>query len=118
MTADNTIPVGNRLFNVPEHSANLWTTYKIQSGDLEGLGFGLGFNFMGERTGDLDNSFDIDSYFLTNAGISYQRDSWRAAVNVRNLFDVNYISSNRGGGAFFNDVGQPLTVVGSFSVQF
>ncbi|MEM1254620.1 MAG: TonB-dependent receptor [Cyanobacteria bacterium P01_H01_bin.21] len=118
VTADNTTSVGNRLFNVPEHSANLWTTYEIQSGDLQGLGFGLGFNFMGERAGDLDNSFDIDSYFLTNAGLSYQRDNWRAAVNVRNLFDVNYISSNRGGRAFFNDVGEPFTVIGSFSIQF
>lgn len=30
VTEDNTIPVSNRLFNTPEHSASLWTTYEIQ----------------------------------------------------------------------------------------
>jgi len=51
VTEDNTIPVGNRLFNAPYNSAGLWTTYQIQEGDLEGLGFGLGFNYVGDRTG-------------------------------------------------------------------
>lgn len=51
--------VGNRLFNVPKHSASLWTTYEIQTGNLQGLGLGIGFNFVGEREGDLDNSFQV-----------------------------------------------------------
>ncbi|MGL6341066.1 MAG: TonB-dependent siderophore receptor, partial [Waterburya sp.] len=40
VSEDNSIPVGNRLFNAPEHSASLWTTYEIQQGNLKGLGFG------------------------------------------------------------------------------
>ncbi|NEQ34563.1 MAG: TonB-dependent siderophore receptor, partial [Leptolyngbya sp. SIO4C5] len=43
VTEDNNIAVGNRLFNSPRHSAGLWTTYEIQQGNLQGLGFGLGF---------------------------------------------------------------------------
>ncbi|BAU12326.1 TonB-dependent siderophore receptor protein [Leptolyngbya sp. NIES-3755] len=62
VTEDNTDIVGNRLIGVPQHSASLWTTYEVQSGNLRGLGFGLGFNFVGERQGDLDNSFRADSY--------------------------------------------------------
>ncbi len=42
VTEDNTTPVGNQLAGVPENQASLWTTYTIQEGDLEGLGFGLG----------------------------------------------------------------------------
>uniref|UniRef100_A0ACD5GVK3 TonB-dependent siderophore receptor n=1 Tax=Desertifilum tharense IPPAS B-1220 TaxID=1781255 RepID=A0ACD5GVK3_9CYAN len=38
---------GSRLANIPKHSAGLWTTYEIQQGDLQGLGFGVGFNFVG-----------------------------------------------------------------------
>lgn len=53
VTEDNTNIEGNRLFGVPEHSASVWTTYEIQSGRLQGLGVGLGFNFVGERQGDL-----------------------------------------------------------------
>ncbi|MCC3434000.1 MAG: TonB-dependent siderophore receptor [Oscillatoriales cyanobacterium] len=110
--------VGNRLFNVPKHSGSLWTTYQIQSGDLQGLGFGLGFSYVGERQGDLANSFEVDSYFLPNAAVFYQRDNWRAAINIKNLFNVNYIKSISGSRASGNQPGEPLTVIGSFSLRF
>jgi len=117
VSEDNIIEVGNRLPNAPEHSAGLWTTYQIPQGNLEGLGFGVGFNFVGERQGDLENSFKLDSYFLTNAAVFYQRNNWRVALNFRNLFDVDYIagSSLRERG---NDRGEPFTVLGSISVEF
>jgi len=118
VTEDNTIEVGNRLNGIPEHSASLWTNYEIQSGDLQGLGFGLGFNFVGEREGDLNNTFELDSYFLTNAAISYQRNNWRFALNFRNLFDIDYIAGAAGGRVRSIDPGEPFTVIGSFSVEF
>ncbi|MEM8545258.1 MAG: TonB-dependent receptor [Cyanobacteria bacterium P01_H01_bin.119] len=112
-------PVGNRLAGAPEHNFNLWTTYSIQSGSLEGLGFGLGFNYVGERLGDNANSFRLDDYFLTNAAISYERDNWQAALNFRNLFNVNYIEASAGTGRFFNIYpGEGFTVIGSFSIEF
>ncbi|MEG4574933.1 TonB-dependent receptor [Microcoleus sp. N3A4] len=110
--------VGNRLFNVPKHSGSLWTTYQIQSGELQGLGLGLGFSYVGERQGDLANSFQADSYFLPNAAVFYQRDNWRAAINIKNLFNVNYIKSVSGSRGLGNQPGEPLTVIASFTVQF
>ncbi|MEG5140653.1 MULTISPECIES: TonB-dependent siderophore receptor [unclassified Microcoleus] len=110
--------VGNRLFNVPKHSGSLWTTYEIQSGDLQGLGLGVGFSYVGERQGDLPNSFQVDSYFLPNAAVFYQRDNWRAAINIKNLFNVNYIESVTGSRASGNQPGEPLTVIGSFTIKF
>lgn len=118
VTQDNTIPVGNQLFNVPKHSASLWTTYEIQTGTLRGLGFGIGFNYVGEREGDLANSFKVDSYFLTNAGISYRRNNWRFAINIKNLFDVDYIRATNNTRTYGVEPGEPLTVIGSVSVQF
>lgn len=118
ITEDNTFSVGNRLFNVPRHSASLWTTYEFQQGSLEGLGFGLGFNYVGERQGDLANSFEVDSYFLTNAAIFYRRDNLRFAINVKNLFDVNYIAATQNSRTFLNEPGAPLTIIGSFGVEF
>lgn len=93
VTKANTDIVGNRLTGVPKHSASLWTTYEIQSGNLQGLGFGLGFNFVGERQGDLANSFEADSYFLTNAAIFYRQNRWQVRLNIDNLFNVDYIES-------------------------
>ncbi|NEQ27620.1 MAG: TonB-dependent receptor, partial [Microcoleus sp. SIO2G3] len=115
-----TIPEGNRLVGIPRNSANLWTTYEIQSGDLQGLGFGIGFNFAGERQGDLANTFQANSYFLTNAAVFYRRDDWRFALNFRNIFDVDYIQSTSNFGNRFNAgiPGEPFTVVGSVSVTF
>ncbi|MBE7384641.1 MAG: TonB-dependent receptor [Leptolyngbya sp. SIO1E4] len=112
-------PEGSRLAGAPEHNFNLWTRYNIQSGSLEGLGLGLGFNYVGERFGDNANSFRLDDYFLTNAAISYERDNWQAALNFRNLFDVDYIEASTGTGRLFNIYpGEGFTVIGSFSIGF
>jgi iron complex outermembrane recepter protein len=108
--------IRNRLASIPEHSVSLWTTYEVQRGDLKGLGFGAGFNFIGDRKGDLENSYELDSYFLANAAIFYRRSNWRLAVNFKNIFDVDYVNSSFG--TLRNDVGEPFTVIGSFSVEF
>ncbi|MEM6432433.1 MAG: TonB-dependent receptor [Cyanobacteria bacterium P01_D01_bin.115] len=118
ITEDNDGLEGNQLFGVPEHNFNLWTNYEIQQGDLAGLGFGIGVNFVGERFGDNANSFMLDEYFLTNAAISYQRDNWRAGLNFRNLFDVDYIESSENRRTSEVNPGEGFTVVGSVSVEF
>ncbi|MBW4485557.1 MAG: TonB-dependent siderophore receptor [Tildeniella torsiva UHER 1998/13D] len=118
VTQDNDIPVGNCLFNAPLHSAGLWTTYELQAGSLQGLGFGVGVNYVGDRYGDLANSFTVGDYFLTNAALFYNRESWRLGLNINNLFDVNYISSTNNSRSFGNATGAPLSIVGSVSVSF
>lgn len=116
ITRDNNFTVGNALANVPNNVVNLWTTYTIQEGDLEGLGFGLGFSYVGERQGDLDNSFQLGSYFRTDAGVFYRRDNLRLALNIQNLFDVNYFDSSDG---FLRvNQGEPFKVLFSASYQF
>ncbi|MEG3849328.1 TonB-dependent siderophore receptor [Microcoleus sp. herbarium19] len=116
VTADKTIPVGNRLQNVPENQASLWTTYEIQTGSLRGLGFGLGLFYLGERQGDLANSFQLKDYLRTDASLFYQRDRFRAALNVRNLLDIDYVTSAFGQN--FIQRGAPFTITGSVSWEF
>ncbi|MEM9244117.1 MAG: TonB-dependent siderophore receptor [Cyanobacteria bacterium P01_F01_bin.153] len=107
---------GNGVRNVPDTSANLWTSYEVQSGSLAGLGFGLGLYFVGERPGDAANTFTLDEYLRTDAAIYYRRDNFRASLNFRNLFDVDYFESSidRRGAA----PGDPFTVIGSVSIRF
>jgi len=111
ITEDNTLEEGNFISGVPENSVSLWTTYKIQSGSLEGLGFGLGLFYVGERQGDANNSFTLPDYLRTDAALFYRRDQFRAALNVRNLFNVDY---------FEGTFGDDFTVLPGFSrtVQF
>ncbi|MEM6433017.1 MAG: TonB-dependent siderophore receptor [Cyanobacteria bacterium P01_D01_bin.115] len=103
--------------NVPETSASLWTTYEIQSGDLAGLGFGLGLYYVGERQGDNANTFTMDEYLRTDAAIYYRQEDFRLGLNFRNLFDIDYFESTEAGRGGTTP-GEPFTVVGSVSVTF
>ncbi|MBF2050108.1 MAG: TonB-dependent siderophore receptor [Elainella sp. C42_A2020_010] len=116
VTKDNTFPEGNRLANVPENQASFWTTYTIQEGTLEGLGFGLGLFYIGERQGDLANSFQLDDYLRADAALYYRRGRFRGAINIRNLFDVDAAAYT-----FSKTLAQrtePFTIVGSISWEF
>lgn len=116
VTEDNDIPIGNRLTNVPEHKFNLWTTYTLQEGALSGLGFGAGVFYVGERAGDLDNSFFVDDYVRVDAAIYYERDNYRFALNFKNLFDADFIEGT--GGRVELQPGAPFTVLGTVSWRF
>jgi iron complex outermembrane receptor protein len=116
VTEDEGSPLeGNRLAGVPKHTASLWSTYEIQSGDLQGLGLGLGLFFVGERQ-DFDNSFSVPSYLRTDASLFYRRDNWRAGINIRNLFDIDYIEQVDNRERI--TPGAPFSIVGSVSVTF
>jgi iron complex outermembrane recepter protein len=97
ITQDNDLPVGNRINNVPKNALSLWNTYEIQQGNLQGLGFGIGLFYVGEREGDLSNTFSLPSYLRTDASLFYRKDKFRAALNVQNLFDNEYfqLAENR-----------------------
>jgi iron complex outermembrane recepter protein len=111
---DENSPVGNILINAPRSGASLWSTYEIQSGNLQGLGFGGGVFYVGDVQATLPNTFLIPAYFRTDAGIFYKRDNWKAALNFKNLFNVNSYSNQ--GGAIYP--GDPFTVLASFGVTF
>jgi iron complex outermembrane recepter protein len=118
VTEDNSASEGNRFVFAPRHSAALWTTYEIQAGIVEGLGFGLGLFYVDEREADLANSFSVPSYFRTDASVFYRQDDWRVQVNFRNIFDTEYfVGTNQGrtGGVMPDP---PFAVVGSVSVTF
>jgi iron complex outermembrane receptor protein len=116
ITEDNTFEPGNRLNNVPENSASLWTTYELQTGSLQGLGFGLGVFYVGPRQGDLANSFEIPGYTRTDASIFYNRDNFRVGLNFENLFDVRYFEASSNRLRVF--YGAPFTVRGTVSWSF
>ncbi|AFY49091.1 TonB-dependent siderophore receptor [Nostoc sp. PCC 7524] len=117
ITEDNSGLAGNRPANVPFNTASLWTTYELQRGSLQGLGFGLGLFYVGDRLGDADNTYTIPSYLRTDAAIYYQRNNWRAGINIQNLFNEKYFQGSNFGRVAI-EPGAPLTVIGSFSVTF
>ncbi|MEM9244160.1 MAG: TonB-dependent siderophore receptor [Cyanobacteria bacterium P01_F01_bin.153] len=113
---DDRSPEDDTLLNAPGSGASLWTTYEIQSGDLQGLGFGAGIFYVGDREAQIPNDIVLPSYVRADASIFYRRDNWQAQLNFQNLFDIDFIegAQNR----FLAYPGDPFTVVGSISVRF
>lgn len=116
ITDDSRFEIGDRLPNVAEHAASIWTTYEIQRGRLQGLGFGVGVFYQGERQGDLENSFTLPAYLRTDASLFYRRDRLRVAVNFRNLFDVEYYEGARSNVRVIP--GAPFALSGTISWEF
>ncbi|MEH1848850.1 MAG: TonB-dependent siderophore receptor [Nostoc sp.] len=114
VSKDNTLPVGDSLVNAAGVGGSLWTTYEIQNGDWKGFGFGGGVFYTGDREAQLPNTFKIPSYVRADATIFYKRDNWRVGLNFKNLFDTTYYDSQ----GYYLRPGAPLTVLGTFSVQF
>ncbi|MEH2118994.1 TonB-dependent siderophore receptor [Nostoc sp.] len=118
ITKDEVYGVGSPVVFTPHNSANLWTTYRIQSGNLQGLGFGLGVYFVDERPGGefISRDYKIPAYTRLDAALFYRRNNWEAALNFENLFDSDYIVNSRGPGS--ETFGPPFTIRGSVKVRF
>ncbi len=124
ITADTTFNIGNRLPLVARHTGSLWTTYDFQYGPLQGFGVGTGLFAVGERSGDLANTFELPGYVRVDAALYYRRPevfartNLTAQLNVQNLLDQEYYyggAAIRSSGAF---PGAPLTVLGSLKLEY
>ncbi|MBE9168809.1 TonB-dependent siderophore receptor [Pleurocapsales cyanobacterium LEGE 06147] len=109
-------PEGDTLINAPGSGASLWTTYEIQQGSLQGLGFGAGLFYVGDVEAEIPNDFVIPSYVRVDASLFYRRDNWRAQLNFQNLFNKKYLESTQDTDLL--QPGAPFTVVGTVSVEF
>ncbi|MEM6898600.1 MAG: TonB-dependent siderophore receptor [Pseudomonadota bacterium] len=115
---------GNRVRNVAENTFNIWTSYEVQRGVLEGLGMGGGVFFIGDRFGDNANTLSLGSYTTVDLSIwytfttPYVRPDSRIRVQfaARNLFDEEFFPAS-GGNERIN-IGTPQSFVGSISFDF
>ncbi|WP_269620308.1 TonB-dependent receptor [Zhongshania sp. BJYM1] len=83
--------VGVVIFNTPEHSASLWTTYEID----RAWQVGGGLQYIGEyENGD---TTELDAVTLLNATASFQAtDNVKLQLNANNLTDEKYLLKPRG----------------------
>lgn len=86
----NATLVGKQLFNVPEQSARLATRYDFRSGDLTGLGLGLGVTHHSRLPGNSTNTFFTPASTVWDAQLSYSLWKARLGLNVLNLTDKKY----------------------------
>lgn len=86
-SVSGTVRAGNRLANLPKHSASLWTRYNV-SGKL---GIALGVIAQGKRFAGTDNIVAMPSFARVDAAAYYEiTDRITAQANVENLLDKHY----------------------------
>ncbi|MFD2245628.1 TonB-dependent receptor [Pontibacter ruber] len=113
-TNENNIGVAFR--GVSKHSGSLWTTYVLQSGVLKGLGFGGGFTSFGDRPVDAADSFRLPGYTRYDATLFYDSKRFHAALNLKNLADINYYDGSQSATAIMP--GAPRSLQGTVGVRF
>ncbi|MBP0597890.1 TonB-dependent siderophore receptor [Herbaspirillum sp. LeCh32-8] len=92
ITVDNlgnsSITNGQWLDNVPRHTFNASGRYRFK-GQLNGWELNGGVHGQSmQRT----NGYTLPGYVLADAGVAYNADRWRAALNVKNIFNTQYYS--------------------------
>lgn len=86
---------GKPLSNVAKHSASLLGIWETPLENDGAWGIGSGVSYVGERSGNVIDSFTLPSYSTVKL-LSYWRVDrhLRVTLNVDNLFDRDYIASS------------------------
>ena len=112
----------------PKNTLALWTSYRIPSGSLEGLRAGVGYRYTSETTTTfrgayVSDEYTIDSYSVVDVafdyplkGLSNDAIDTTLRFGVKNVFDEEYVESNRHGTENFP--GDPRTFWIELSAAF
>ena len=122
ITRANDMTEGNRLFHVPKHAGNIWSTYTFQNETLRGLKIGGGVTLRGKREGNLQNNYQLPGYavfnLMTSYGMKLGKTRVTAQLNVNNLFNEKYFPGSSGFGRARIVVGEPRVFLGSLRVEY
>ena len=114
----------NDLKNIPNHTANIFTTYHLSSFDIPSIYLGGGARFIGSRYANETNTIKFDSELIYNATIGYKKGNWKANLSIQNLTNEKYaegtISNGTASGYEWARVyaGTPRTILASISYTF
>jgi iron complex outermembrane recepter protein len=95
--------VGNHPQGVPEHMANLWTTYKFSICGVPGFQVGGGVNYRDKTWSDTTNVNSVPAFVIGNAMIGWDNANWGVALNVKNITNERYFVAANGAGGFVGD---------------
>lgn len=114
--------VGERLGNVPLHTARLWLSYKFQPGSrFENFGLGGGVRYESERLAQFDNNIELEDYTVYDASVWYRKpviggNILTAQLNFRNIFNEDYYA--RASDQSIVHPGQPASVYATVGIEF
>ncbi|WP_413724864.1 TonB-dependent siderophore receptor [Sodalis sp. RH16] len=77
----------------PKHSGSIWTSYEIQSGQLKGLGSGIGVQAASNTwNGSSGEYFKMGGWAQTDMAIFYHQPKYTLTLGVNNVFDRTLFS--------------------------
>ena len=116
---NNPALVGSYPTRVPHNYVErVFATYQLQSGPLQGFGFGGGVYFQGGYELSFPNGIKTDPYQRVDALLFYRGNKrYDLSVNIRNLLNQKYIESP-GNLNSYNGFGAPITAIASLRVFF
>ena len=107
---------GNRPADVPEFSASIWTRYSFANN----TDVNLGAIYVGERFGDVENTYKKDAYTRFDTGVAYTINYDKdmdlvLRFNIENLFDTDYLA---GGSQNKTIVGEGRNYMASIQLRY
>jgi iron complex outermembrane receptor protein len=90
ITKGNETEVGQVKENAPYTQGGAWVKYTLDGTALDGLGFGVGANYVGKRWPSLTRSFSLPAYTLFDAALYYGFSKFRLSLNVQNLGNTTH----------------------------
>ena len=105
---------GKQPVGAPSRIANVWSTYDLSLGGLDGFRVGAGLSYRDRVFGNATNTNEIPAFAVVDAVVGFYRPAWDVAVEVNNLTDETYFTTALGAGA---RVGDPRSVFLKVSVR-
>lgn len=118
---ENTLAMfGEQKPNAPKNTFNVWSKYVIKQGAYSGLGFGIGYDYVGQRYGSIVRDPELipifPSYGLVNAALYYNVDKFQIQFNANNIFNKTHWV---GGYDFLRAFpGKPRNIIATISYTF
>lgn len=103
---------GNRMQQIPRNQATAWADYTWRNGPLNGFGLGAGVRYVGDSYGNTSNTWlgHTGSYTVYDAsahyelgGLSKALEGASLAVDAKNLFNKEYLSTCDGFWCYYGD---------------
>ncbi|MGC3977220.1 MAG: TonB-dependent receptor [Paludibacteraceae bacterium] len=79
--------IGNRPSYTPEKMANFWASYRVLNGTFNGLGAGLGMNYVSKIYINDANTFYSPEYAVFDATLFYDKNNYRFSLKMDNLLN-------------------------------
>ncbi|HTM81376.1 TonB-dependent siderophore receptor [Asticcacaulis sp.] len=92
LASNDPLQVGGPLMTTPKDKASLFADYTLKSGNLGGLGFGLGVRYTSKSLGSNGAGYWGQQSTLFDAAVHYDTPAWRIALNGSNITDVKYVA--------------------------